>query len=266
LSTVAKFSWPRALAFGGDALYIADSGNYRIRMIRNGQVSTLAGTGVAGFVDGPASRAQFSSHGGLAASDDGTVYVADPGNHRIRMIRSGHVSTIAGDGTSGFADGPAEKARFRHPSDVAIGQDGTLYVADSGNERIRMIRDGQVSTIAGCGIAGFADGSAETAKFSSPNGVAVGEDGAVYITDSQNHRIRMIRNGKVSTLAGSTPGVSNGPAKKSQFSWPCGISISKDGTLYVSDTGKHRVRVIREGQVFTLAGNERFGLADGHAA
>jgi sugar lactone lactonase YvrE len=271
MAAAAKFGAPYAIALGSDALYVADRENHSIRMVQNGRVSTIAGTGISGFADGPAAQAQFHNPRGVAVSSNGTVYVSDHGNHRIRMIMDGQVSTLAGKGTSGFADGPAAQAQFNCPFGVALGNDGTIYVADSGNKRIRMIRGGQVSTLAGTGTDGFLDGPAAGSQFSSTCGIAVSEDSTVYVTDYGDHRVRMVRNGQVTTLAGNgTRGLCDGPAAQSQFSYPSGVSVTKDGTVYISEASLfvpcHRVRMIRDGQVSTIAGDGSKGFADGPAA
>ena len=130
---------------------------------------------------------------GLAIDAAGNLYVADTDNQRIRMVTpAGVVSTIAGSGTQGFADGAANAARFNNPWNVTV-KDGVLYVADYFNDRIRMIdATGLVSTIAGSGTKGSADGVGTKASFNNPGGIAVGADGSLYVTDNQNFRIRKV--------------------------------------------------------------------------
>ena len=138
--------------------------------------STLAGpAGGPGSSDGAAIDARFYQPSGLAMDGSGNVYVADTTNHKIRKITSaGVVSTLAGTGISGFADGVGSTANFASPNGVAVDASGTVYVTDTGNHRIRKITSaGVVSTLAGSGIAGFADGAGTTAKFSSPYGLGV---------------------------------------------------------------------------------------------
>lgn len=134
---------------------------------------------------------------------DGTVYVADTVNHRIRKIQGDQVSKLAGTGAEGFVDGVAAKAQFNYPYDVAVGPDGAVYVADAHNHCIRKIQGGHVSTLAGTGAEGFVDGAAAEAQFNNPYGVAVGPDGTVYVADQRNHAIRKIQGDQVSTLAGT---------------------------------------------------------------
>ena len=161
-----------------------------------GTVSTLAGSSTAGVADGTGAAAQFNFPYGVACDASGNVYVADSQNHRIRKIvaATGAVSTLAGSGTAGFADGTGPAARFFNPTGVAFDGGGTLYVADQSNSRIRRIvaATGVVSTLAGS-TQGFADGTGPAARFSNPVGVAFDGGGTVYVADQSNHRIRVIR-------------------------------------------------------------------------
>jgi len=174
---------------------VADSFNHRIRKILpDGTVSTLAGLGTAGYANGAGVTAQFNNPSGVAVDSAGTVYVADTNNNRIRkVLPDGMVSTLAGSGTLGFADGVAATAQFNFPNGIAVDSTGTVYVADSFNHRIRKIQpDGTVSTLAGSGTLGFADGAGMTSQFNLPTGVTVGSAGTVYVADQNNHRIRKI--------------------------------------------------------------------------
>src|SRR5262249_3899304 len=171
-----------------------------------------------------------------------------------------------GAGIAGFADGSAIAARFRDLRGIAVGPSDLVYVADAGNNRIRRIAtDGSVTTVAGSGTAGFADGSATTAQFNSPQGGAVGSSGVVYVTDTSNHRIRRIdANGNVTTLAGAgTAGVTNGPGATARFNGPRGVVIDNLGNVYVADTGNSAVRLITStGEVQTVAGDGTVGNSD----
>ncbi len=199
----------------------------------------------------PATTATHALDGpfGAAVGPDGTIYVADSFNHRIRAITPGGVvSTLAGTGSIGFADGPGNNAKFNFPYGVAVGPDGTIYVADTYNNRIRAVTPGGVvTTLAGTSIyVGFADGPGNTAQFNYPNGVAVGPDGTIHIADTNNHRIRAITPaGVVSTLAGTgTYYFADGPGTIALFRYPSGVAVAPNGTIYVADTYNDRIRKI----------------------
>jgi len=172
-------------------LFVLDE--HRIRKITpDGEVLTFAGTESPGWADGPATLAAFRSPQGIAIDHrDGTLYVADTYNNRIRKISSdGLVSTFAGSGDRGFLDGPSELANFSNPHGVAVDQgDGSVYVADTSNHRIRRIIDGQVTTIVGTGSMGIVDGSAKVAELSSPNNILLDSHNHVaYVTDTKSIR------------------------------------------------------------------------------
>jgi len=191
----AQFHSPAGVAVDAAGnLYVADTSNHRIRKITaGGEVSTLAGS-TAGFADGLGTSAEFNLPSGVALDSEGNVYIADRNNHAIRRITAGgEVSTLAGSGTAGSANGLGASAQFNYPYDVAVDSEGNVYVADFSNHLIRMITPtGVVSTIAGSGTAGFADGAAEAAQFSYPVGVTVDAAGNVYVADYSNHLIRKI--------------------------------------------------------------------------
>jgi sugar lactone lactonase YvrE len=254
----ARFSEPFGVAAAADGtLLVADAGQaHRIRRVSpDGHVSTLAG-GVRGFADGAGDRAQFSTPSGLALAADGTVYVADTGNHAIRRITpDGVVTTVAGDGTPGFADGPADQARFNGPIGVAVAPDGRIVVADTYNDRIRAIdARGTVSTLAGSGLPGTDDGIAAAASFDTPAGVAVDARGMVYVADTGNGLVRIVdRDRRVTTPAW---------AAGDGFTRPLGVAVLTDDELYVTDESGRVVAVRPDGGIRTLAGAAA-GFRDG---
>lgn len=225
------------------------------------QVTTLAGSGIDGFVNGAGASAQFSGPSGITALSNGTVFVADEGNHLIRRISStGTVTTLAGGGAGTFADGTGSGASFYFPCGVARDNQGNIIVADKGNNRIRRVTpSGIVTTIAGNGSFSFADGLANMASFFSPRGVATDAQGNIYVADANNHRIRRISpSGQVTTLAGSgIPGLVDGFGGSASFNSPASVALGDSGNLYVSDYANHRIRRLSpNGQVTTWAGNE----------
>lgn len=193
LGAAAEFAYPTGVAVDGQGLvYVVDADNHRIRKITPaGDVSTLAGSD-EGDVDADGAAAKFSFPVDLSLDAQGNVYVADAGNHKVRKITpTGTVSTLAGS-SFGYADGAGTAAKFALPNDVAVDAQGNVYVADADNNRIRKITPaGLVSTLAGS-TAGYADGSSVTAKFDFPDGIAVDAQGRLYVSDSNNHRIRKI--------------------------------------------------------------------------
>ncbi|HEY3136892.1 MAG TPA: IPT/TIG domain-containing protein, partial [Blastocatellia bacterium] len=232
-------------------------------------VSTLAGlAGTPGFADGPSAQAKFRDPAGIAIGPDDSIYVADAGNNRIRRVApDGTVMTVAGDGTAGFADGAGASAHFDNPQGVAVDASGMIYVADTGNNRIRRIAvDGSVSTLAGSATPGFQDGPGAQARFNAPRGLALDNQGNAYVADSGNSSVRAITpSGNVSTVAGDgTIGSIDSPTAR--FDGLVGIAV--DGAtlfIYVADTGNHRIRRLTpSGATVTIAGADR-GFADGSA-
>ena len=247
-SASARFKFPRGAAAFGSTLYVADLGNHRIRTIDLASaaktVDTIAGGNTPGDADGAGTTARFNGLVGLALSEDGnTLYVAENTSHRIRAIdlasTAKTVSTIAG-GTQGSADGAGSTAQFDGPSYLAV-SGTTLYVADYDNHRIRAIdlasTNKTVSTIAGSGTPGHADGVGAAAQFNGPSGLAVSEDEkTLYVADYNNHRIRAIdiTSGTVRDIAGDgTLGSTNGIGTAARLTRPIGIAVS-GSTLYVT--------------------------------
>ncbi|MEW6325482.1 MAG: NHL repeat-containing protein [Nitrospirota bacterium] len=267
---LAQFNWPTGVAIGSDwTLYIADYANHLIRKVSpDGMVTTFAGSGQPGSVDGPGADARLHGPDSLVLARSGDLYVADADNRQIRKIApDGTVTTVAGSGQPGSRDGPARAAQFGYPTGLAVDDRGTIYVADRGAHKIRKITpEGQVSTLAGNGLPGYTDGMGPAAQFHDPMTVVVDPAGRLFVADSGTHTIRAISPaGRVSTLAGSAkPGFADGAGAAAQFNWPTGLARDEAGNLYVADSNNARIRkVTPEGVVTTIAGNGQPGLEDG---
>ncbi|MGH8082739.1 MAG: gluconolaconase, partial [Lysobacter sp.] len=218
---------------------------------------------------------------GLTATALAATFVFEPGTRSL--IATGpaaraptpfgwaaQLELIAGDGVRGLRNGAAGQARFADPYGLVRSGNGTLYVSDAGdNNRIRMIHpDGSVATVAGS-KEGFADGVGLAASFNTPSGLALDNDGNLYVADTGNHAIRKIsKQGAVTTLAGTgSAGYRDGPGAQAQFNGPIGVAVDQRGRVFVADTYNDRIRVIQtDGTVSTLAGGERPGFVDGAAA
>jgi len=258
----SAFADPFGIAINNDgAIYVADAGDTnRIRKIApDGSVNTFAGS-VEGFADGQGAQAAFNTPSGLALDAKGNLFVADTGNNRIRKVTpQGLVSTVAGEGTAGYVDGPANQAQFDGPVGIAVDAHGNIYVADTYNDRIRKIAaDGSVTTVAGAGL-GYADGPAVSALFDTPCGIAVATDGILIVADTGNHRLRRIANGEVTTLPFAFPD-DVGPADLRK---PIGLALTHDGFLYVTELDRGRVvQIAPDGRARVIAGGTP-GFADG---
>ncbi len=272
----AGFYYPSGVAVdSGGNVYVADTFNSTVRKITpSGVVSTLAGTaGLFGSVDGTGSEAQFGDPNGVAVDSGGNVYVADTDNYTVRKITpSGVVSTLAGKaGSKGSADGTGAAARFNYPSGVAVDIGGNVYVADTGNNTIRMITPGGVvTTLAGkAGRRGSKDGHGVAARFTQPTGVAVDSGGNVYVADIFNSTVRKITpSGVVSTLAGSagSAGSADGTGAAARFSEPTGVAVDSVGNVYVADSVTNTIRLITPGGVVsTLVSTVQFNSLKGVA-
>lgn len=266
-ATAAQLDNPAALSFDTEGnLYIADTGNHRVRKITpSGVISTAAGTGQAGFAGdgGAATQAQLSSPAGLAFDADGNVYIADAGNNRIRkLLPNGTLISIAGNGNASFYGdgGPADSASLHDPHGVYSAGGGHIYIADTGNQRIReLLPDGTIVTVAGNGGQGPGGdgGPAVAAQLNLPTAVTGDAAGNIYIADQGNNRVRVIApNGTISTLAGSAAyGLGDGgPAAAAQLDSPASVAVDSAGNVYLADTGHNRVREVSNGTIATLAG------------
>lgn len=275
-ATAAKLSAPADVAVGPDGgIYISDLGNHRIREIRpDGTITTIAGTGIAGFSGdgGPSERARISPAWGISVGDDGTIYIADTWNHRVRSIRAGIIRTIAGVGAPGLSGdgGPGTKARTWYPWAATAGANGDVFIADLGNNRIRRIDShGIISTYTG-GAAGYAgDGGTRTgARYRLPSDVIFDRSSAMVVADALNYRVRRISpSGTVSSIAGNgvaSPVGDGGLATSGQLRFPTDVTFDRAGNLYVADAGNFRVRKISpSGVISTVAGRGTRGFT-GH--
>jgi sugar lactone lactonase YvrE len=272
IGTAAQFNNPSRLAIANDGtIFVADALNNRIRKITTaGVVTTYAGTGFTGTINGMASAATFYRPSGVTVATDGTVYVADQGNNIIRKITAaGVTTTLAGSGFAAHNDGIGVAADFDAPSSLAVNADGTVFVADADNNCIRKITAAAVvTTFAGSGLGGSANGTGTAAQFSDPFGLALATDGTIYVADALNNRIRKITAaGVVTNFAGSGAlggGSSDGIATVAQFNFPTGVAVASDGSVYVADSGNHKIRKITAaGVVSTIGGSGVAGFADG---
>ncbi len=243
-------------------MYISDTFNTRVRMVdTNGKIWTIAGNGTFGYSGdgGPAANAEVNQPSGMALDGAGNLYFADSGNHVIRRIDavSSVITTVAGTpGNAGFAGdgGAATAAKLSGPEGIAFDAAGDLYIADTGNDVVRKVdaTSGTITTIAGVpGVAGYnTEGTATTSWLDMPWGVAVGLDGAVYIADTGNSRIRRVMGGVISTVAGSNYasfGGDGGPAIQAAMIQPYGIAMDPAGDLYIADSGNHCIRKVSPG-------------------
>jgi sugar lactone lactonase YvrE len=235
-------------------------------------VTTFAGVAFSpGALDGQGASARFNAPLGIAVDKDDNVIVADFRNARIRKIApDGTVTTIAG-GIQGFANGVGPSARFYGPAGVAIDKDGNIIVADYGNNRIRQIApNGLVTTIAGSGQYGTLSGVGLNARFAQPTGVAVDDQGVIYVLDSGTNLVRKIDRGRyVSTLAGNYNGFADGIGTQASFSFSGAapqVCFDTQGNLIIADFFNSRIRqVTPTGEVSTIAGNGNGILVDGPA-
>ena len=251
-ATEARLDFPTALAVdAAGTIYIADRGHDRVRRVdAEGTITTLAGTGEAGFSGdgGAAAEAQLSGPSGLALDDAGNLYVADASNNRVRRIdlATGTIATVAGAMDDG-EEAPAS-AQIAAPRGVALDADGNLYIADTGNHQVRLL-DADGTTMAVAGAPGLGDGEpAIAARLFVPRGITIDTDGTLYITDTGHNRVRKIdTEGIITTFAGTGEqgdGGDGGAAVEAQLNRPGGLTIGPDGHVYIADSFNNLVRKV----------------------
>ena len=264
LSGSAQFAYPRGVAVDpAGNVYVADTNNHSIRKITPaGLVTTLAGlSGTPGTQDGTGPAARFNFPSSLALDKNGLLYVADTSNCTIRTITpSGVVTTLAGNpGYYGNVDGVGAGATFQYPMGIAIDPFGKIYVADTVNNRIRIVApDGTVTPFAGSGTAGTADGLGAAASFYDPTSIAFELDGTLYVTDTGSNTLRKITPyGAVTTLVGAPGfwGATDGAGAAAHFNGPIGLTTDGVQNLYVSELSNNDIRKVTfQGVVTTFAG------------
>lgn len=258
----AFLNFPTAVAVDGAGhVYIADTMNHRVRRVEagTGVITTIAGVGQPRFGGdgGPAVAAGLNEPAALAVDERGTLYIADQSNNRVRAIdlSTGIIRTVAGTGSAAYdGDGmKATEASLAGPSGLALGPDGTLYIADTFNGRIRAVHpvSGVLSTVAGDGGEYRYQGAVEppSTSLSRPSGIALDAAGNLFITDSDNHLVRRWdrASGRLERLAGV--GVANfggdgGTALEASLNYPFGIALNREGHVFIADTFNHRIREI----------------------
>lgn len=317
----AAFDKPTAvLPLGDGALLVADTGNHRIRRIEGGRVTTVTGDFDAGRVDGDLVRARFAGPQGLMLHTDGSVWVADTGNHAVRRIAEGRVETIGGGRGAGREDGPltlarfhtpnslvqhpdgrilvwdggtsslrsiegnrvrtvatlppgattasaeaASEARYPHHAQLAVRQDGTVWIADPPSHRLWRLEGDRLVVVAGTGEGRSRDGEAITAALLGPSGL-VHDGGALVFAEAWTGRVRRLAGEQVTTtLDAPLGGYGDGPAARALFAQPWGLAVAPDGAVVVADTRNRRVRRVHQGHVTTVAGSGGVGTFLGPA-
>jgi hypothetical protein len=275
-ATSAELKVPYGVAVdsAGNA-YIADAQNNRVRMVSTtGTITTVAGNGSAGSAGdgGPAVSASLNNPTGVAVDATGNLYIADQYNNKIRVVNTaGVISTFAGTGSvgNGGDGGLATAAAMYYPAGIALDGLGSLYIADTNNQRIRKVNisTGIITTVAGSGSVGYscAAGGATAVGLHNPFGVAADGLGNIYIADTYNQCIRKVASGNINTLAGNGQasfGGDGGPATSAALNYPTGVAVDGIGNIYIADVANNRVRMVSPlGTITTLAGTGVAGFS-----
>jgi uncharacterized protein (TIGR03437 family) len=250
-------------------VYIADTGNNRIRLVSGGIITTIAGTGAAGFSGdgGSASNAQLNQPKGVAVDSSGNVFIADTGNNRIREISGGLITTIAGGGTTNGASGNATNIQLNLPQGVYVDSSDNVYIADTGNNRVRLVASRFLTTLAGTGTGGFSGegGTPDLAQLNQPQGVYVDSSGNLYIADTNNNRIRGDTAGTIGTLIGGGTSLGDGGAPGSaELFAPRSIVLDTSSNIYIADVGDNRIRYVANASspiISTIGGTGTAGFS-----
>lgn len=259
----AKFYHPSSIIRMTDgSLVVLDRLNYRLRKVdpQTGETQLFWGSGERGNRDGNSEEGRFNDPFSLLLHSSGNILISDSQNHTLRQLTpEGLLTTLAGNNSEGFQDGLKTEAAFHWPADVVEDSDGTLYISDRFNHAIRkMTPDGQVTTLAGNGEAGYDDARGRAARFNQPMGLAIGPDGALYVADALNHVIRKVdrQSGEVTTYAGSGfEGSREDVRTRAEFRNPTSLAFDSKGHLLIVDRFNHRIREITEDEnVQTLMG------------
>ncbi len=275
-ATVASLNQPWGVALDSSGnLYIADSGNNRIRKVSTaGIISTVAGTGAAGYSGdgGQATDAVLNGPYGIAVDGSGNLYIGDSSNYRVRKVTvsTGVISTIAGTGVSGYSGdgGNGTSAALGYPCGVSVDSSSNVYVADAVNGRIRMVNSGGIiTTVAGTGTLGYSGdgGAATSAELKYPYAVVAGSSGTFYIADTNNLRIRMVSGGTITTIAGTGTSGYNGDnaATSTNLSYPEGVAVDVSGNVYIADTNSRLVRKRSTAAAVTTVAGNYYGYISG---
>ncbi len=274
-ATSAQLDSPAGVAVdAAGIIYIADTHNQRIRKVSNGTISTIAGTGVAGFSGdgGSAASAQLSNPTALAVDSSGNLYIADTDNHRIRKISGTTITTVAGNGEQEFSgDGAAATAAgIDSPNGVAVDAAGWIYIGDTHNQRVRVVNTaGVISTLAGGNSKAYGGdgGQATSALLARPRGLSVDAQGNIYVADSDNNRIRLIaKTGNISTVAGNgSQGFAGdgGLAVNAILNTPRAPAVQAPGVFAFSDTNNQLIRWVGPDSVIHTIAGETSGTGGG---
>jgi len=269
--TIASFNQPTGIAVDAAGnIYVSDYGDNLIRKISAaGIVSTIAGNGNQGSLNGLDTASSFNGPTALALDAAGNIYVADDNNNMVRKISTnGMVSTYAGSDSTGLINGPAANSALFGPTGVAVDGSGNVYIADAGNNIIRMVNTSDVvSTYAGSTNEAATNGPLLSASFNNPTGLAIDGSGNIFVADMLDGMIREISpsTGTVTTLAGSgdTTASVNGTGTAASFYFPNSLAVDASDNIYVTEYATNLIRKVDPtGVVTTFAGNGAAGQAD----